>query len=93
MNKKLMTSYSERNKVERYKTFEIIENLPEIGDSWQNYGNEVVAIHPLRLDSSEGNRYQAYVIAYVNRGCDDECENPFIAYVAIDSFAKENDDE
>lgn len=44
---------------------------------------EVVAVEPVRLDLSETEGYDAYVVRHINRGFDEEREHPFEDYVAV----------
>lgn len=89
MKKELYTSYDEWNDVLRKRKFEIVERVPEVGDYWLS-GCEVIAVEPVKLDdvqnsSSFGKTYEAYKVSYINAGCDDERDDSFYDYIAIET--------
>lgn len=83
MKKKLIVDFDEYNKVKKVRYFEIVKELPEIGDPWESTC-EVIGIEPVWLDFENGNEYEAYKVLHINRGCDDERDNPFESYIAIE---------
>lgn len=50
----------------------------------------MIAVEPVKLDdvqnsSSFGKTYEAYKVSYINAGCDDERDDPFYDYIAIET--------
>lgn len=89
MKKKLYTRYYDFNDVLKSRDFELVRSIPEIGDYWNGTGHEVVAVDPVKLDAiSNGaafrKTYRAYKVSYINCGFDEEREDPFIDYIAVE---------
>lgn len=89
MKKELYTSYDERNDVLKKRKFEIVDHVPEVGDYWLS-GCEVVSVDPVHLDDIQngsffGKTYKAYKVSYINAGCDDERDDPYYDYIAIET--------
>lgn len=87
MKKKLYTSHNEYEDIVRSMEFDIIDEIPDIGDWWDSTC-EVINVTKIQLDDIENEKsfpekYEAYRVEYINRGCDDEREDPFVDYVAI----------
>lgn len=100
MTKKLYTNYNEYSNTFYTGKFEIIEKIPEVGDYWNGMGCEVIAVEPVKLDDiqnerSFGAKFEAYKVSHINCGCDEEREDPFVDYVAIehDLFGEEGLDD
>ena len=87
--KKLYTRYNEDNNTLYAGNFEIVEKIPETGDYWKGTGCEVIAVEQVNLDDianerSFGAKFEAYKVSYINCGFDEEREDPFIDYIAIE---------
>lgn len=94
MRKKLYTSYDEFNDLFYKRDFEIVEKIPEVGDYWNGTGCEVIAVDPVKLDDiqnadSFGKHYKAYKVSYINCGFDEEREDPFTDYIAVEESEEE----
>lgn len=72
------------------KKFQEVKKVPEVGDYWPDLGGEVVGVEPVRLDDMQNSRaflgyneriYKAYRVLFINRGCDDEREDPAEDYI------------
>lgn len=97
MKKRLYTSYNVYENVKHSMEFDIIDEVPVVGDWWGSTC-EVINVTKIHLDDIENAKsfpgeYEAYRVEYINRGCDEERKNPFIDYVAITKKEKykEND--
>lgn len=89
MKKKLYTRYNEFNGSLKSRDFELVKSIPEVGDYWNGTGCEVVAVNPVKLDdfsngSAFGKTYRAYKVSYINCGFDEEREDPFVDYIAVE---------
>ena len=87
--KKLYTRYNEDNNTLYTGNFEIVERIPEVGDYWNGTGCEVIAVEQVNLDDivnerSFGAKFEAYKVSYINYGFDEEREDPFVDYIAIE---------
>lgn len=86
--KKLYTRYDEKNDIEKFRVFEMINEVPKVGDYWKGLGFEVVSVEGVKLDEiannhAYGESYMAYKVSYINKGFEEEREDPFVDYVAI----------
>ena len=86
MKKKLYTGYNEYEDIARSMEFEVVSEVPEVGDAWGSTC-EVTGVTEVSLDNNENDksypdRYKAYRVEHINRGDEDTAE-PFVDYVAI----------
>lgn len=70
--------------------FQEVKKVPEVGDYWPDLGGEVVGVEPVRLDDMQNSRailgyteriYKAHRVLFINRGCDEEREDPAEDYI------------
>lgn len=94
--KKLYTGCNEYEDVARSMEFEIVSEVPKVGDAWGSTC-EVTGVAEVSLDNNENDksypdRYKAYRVEHINRGDEDAAE-PFVDYVAIkeETRYQEND--
>lgn len=93
---KLNTNYDERNNTTFYRSFRVVDYVPEVGDDLPGeFGYEIINVEQIALDYSEHKPYNAYKVSYIESGFDDEKEEPFIEYlaVAIPEYDFEEDEE
>lgn len=86
MKKKLYTGYNEYEDIARSMEFEIVSEVPKVGDAWGSTC-EVTNVTEVSLDNNENDksypdRYKAYRVEHINRG-DEDTSEPFVDYVAI----------
>lgn len=74
------------------KNFRAVNSVPQVGDDWLGLGCEVIDVKLVRLDDVINSRailgynekiYKAYHVLFINRGCEDERENPMEDYIII----------
>lgn len=86
MKKKLYVGYDDYNNIYKTRDFEIVEKVPEVGDHWSRTC-EVIGVEEVHLDMENSTafpeEYKAYKVEYINRGCEEEREDPFVDYIAI----------
>lgn len=73
---KAYVNYDERRGVHQYTNFEIVERLPEIGETFNQGDYECVAIEPVELDCEQGSD-EAYNYSFyccTMRHCDTPAE-------------------
>lgn len=52
---------------------------------------EVIAVEPVKLDlASNDGRYEAYKVSYINCGFEEEKEDPFISWIAVEREDQED---
>lgn len=81
MKKKLYTGYNEYEDIARSMEFEVVSEVPEVGDAWGSTC-EVTGVTEVSLDNNENDksypdRYKAYRVEHINRGDEDTAE-PFV---------------
>lgn len=69
-NIKVLVGYNEVNNFHYYQNFEIVDELPKIGDEFED--SKVLAINPVNLDSDQLSyivySYDYYVVTLSNDG-------------------------
>lgn len=75
MKKKLYTGYNEYEDIARSMEFEVVSEVPEVGDAWGSTC-EVTGVTEVSLDNNENDKsypdhYKAYRVEHINRGDED----------------------
>lgn len=91
MKKKLYTGYNEYEDIVRSMEFEVVSEVPKVGDAWGSTC-EVTGVAEVSLDNNENDksypdRYKAYRVEHINRGDENTAES-FVDYVAIKDEGK-----